>query len=72
MLFIIPVYGIVKRCESVPLPPLEGSAMGRLVRAAACGHAALQLVRSAVDLQESLLPTGGHKGRPYSTLSVFS
>ena len=46
--------------------------MGRLVRAAACGHAALQLVRSAVDLQESLLPTGGHKGRPYSTLSVFS
>ena len=25
MLFIIPVYGIVKRCESVPLPPPEGS-----------------------------------------------
>ena len=25
MLFIIPVYGIVKRCESVPLPPLEGA-----------------------------------------------
>ena len=65
MSFIIPVYGIVKRCESVPLPPLEGSAMGRLVRAAACGHAALQLVRSAVIGRNRHCPAGGSEIRPY-------
>ena len=71
MLFIIPVYGIVKRCESVPLPPLEGSAMGRLVRAAACGHAALQLVRSAVVGGNRRCPRAAIKAAPTARFQFF-
>ena len=36
------------------------------------GEACVIAVRFVEILQESLLPTGGHKGRPYSTLSVVS
>ena len=55
--------------------PSQGSlwcgAMGRLVRAAACGHAALQLVRSAVVGGNRRCPRAAIKAAPTARFQFF-